>query len=115
MSLAKKRKEGSNMVINYNPSEITFTATLSGLTKTLDNGMHKIYKKEMLKRMGVEKIIQNDKAVIVVLTNGNKGVAICDGQDYFDPLIGFSVAYAMAVGTKGNKKQFKNNVEKILK
>jgi len=104
-----------NTVGLLNNRETIFTATLSGLTKTLDNGIHKIYKKEMLKRMGVKKIIQNDKAVIVVLTNGIKGVAICDDEDYFDPLIGFSVAYAMAVGTKGNKKQFKNNVEKILK
>jgi len=104
-----------NTVGLLNNRETIFTATLSGLTKTLDNGIHKIYKKEMLKRMGVKKIIQNDKAVIVVLTNGIKGVAICDDEDYFDPLVGFSVAYAMAVGTKGNKKQFKNNVEKILK
>ena len=73
-----------------------------------------IYKKEMLKRMGVDRAIVNDKAVIVFLTNGDKGVAVCDENDYFDPMVGFSVAYAMAVGTKGNKTQFKKNLKKVL-
>jgi hypothetical protein len=73
-----------------------------------------IYKKEMLKRMGVDRVIVNNKAVIVFLTNGDKGVAVCDENDYFDPMVGFSVAYAIAVGTKGNKTQFKKNLKKVL-
>lgn len=68
---------------------------------------------QLLKQMGVEQVIFNDKATIVILTTGEKGVAIKSEDDHFDPIIGFSTAYAMAEGTKGNKTQFKKLVNKL--
>ncbi len=74
----------------------------------------RIYHKEMLKNMGIKEVIFNDYATVVILNNGNKGVAKRSMEDIYDPIIGISVAYAIAIGTKGNKSWFKENVQKLL-
>lgn len=84
------------------------------LVEEKENTM-KVYSKKMLEQMNVERVIFNNRATIVFLKNGNKGVAVCSEDDHNDPVVGFSVAYAVAVGTNGNKKQFKENVVKLEK
>ena len=69
--------------------------------------------KDLLINMGVDRVIFNDDATIVYLNTGEKGVAKRAVDDEFDPVVGFCVAYAMAEGTSGNKKQFKNLVNKL--
>jgi len=107
--------------IKYMGAKKLFDINYQGVTFTIKNKDEEdkknrtIYKKEMLKRMGIERVIKNDKAVIIFLEDGTKGVALCDKDDHFDPVVGLSVAYAMAVGTNSNKKQFKENVSKIVK
>lgn len=68
---------------------------------------------KLLERMGVKEVIFNDNATIVILTTGEKGVAKKSKDDTFDPIIGFSAAYAIAEGTQGNKTQFKKLVNKM--
>lgn len=68
---------------------------------------------QLLKTMGIEKVIFNKDATIVYLSTGEKGVAKRSKDDEFDPVIGLSVAYAMAEGTRGNKSQFKKLVNKL--
>ena len=69
--------------------------------------------KDLLDNMGIEKVIFNENATIVCLTTGEKGVAVRSQDDHFDPVIGFSVAYTIAKGTKGNKSRLKELVNKM--
>ena len=78
-----------------------------------ENKMKKISKTKMLKNMGVERVIFNGRATIVFLEDGTKGVAVADEKDAYDKSVGLAMAYAVAKATQGNKKQFKENVEKL--
>ena len=70
--------------------------------------------KDLLHQLGIERVIFNDNATIVYLTTGEKGVAIRSQTEEFDPVIGLSVAYALAEsGT--SKKKFKELVNKAYK
>ena len=69
--------------------------------------------KDLLDNMGIEKVIFNENATIVYLTTGEKGVAVRSQNDSFDPVVGFSVAYAIAEGTRGNKRQFHHLVSSM--
>ena len=69
--------------------------------------------KQLLDHMGIEKVIFNENATIVQLTTGEKGVAVRSLDDIFDPVVGFSVAYALAEGTRGNKRQFHHFVSSM--
>jgi hypothetical protein len=80
-----------------------------------NNKSEGIFTKQMMKQMGIERIIFNDEATIVFLKNGNKGVAVQGTRDEADRLIGLSVAYAIAVGTDGNKSQFRKNIIQLEK
>jgi len=71
--------------------------------------------KHLLKQMGIERVIFNEDATIVFLTTGEKGVAIRSSDDEFDPVIGLSVAYAIAKGTRGSKSKYKELVAKLHK
>jgi len=77
--------------------------------------INKVYTKQMIEKMGIERVIINNEATIVELTDGRKGVAVRDGDDCDDVLVGFAVAYAYAVGTDGNKSQMKANMRKLDK
>lgn len=68
---------------------------------------------------GVDKVIFNDKTVIVY-TDGSKGVSTCSEDDYYDPFVGFCVAYANAKffnngdrNTPGNKSKLKQLIHKL--
>jgi len=78
--------------------------------KAVEKG-EKTMSKEMLKNLGVSKVIFNGKTTIVFLEDGTKGVAQCGTLDSNDPLVGFSIAYTLAKATKGNKRQFKENIQ----
>ena len=89
-----------------------------GASQTQNKGegkMRKIYHKEMLKKMGIEQVIHNEKATIVILNDGRKGVAVRDKNELEYTPFGFAIAYAYAMGTDGNKSQFKKNLKKIIK
>ena len=72
---------------------------------------------------GVEDIIFNGTTVIVY-ANGGKGVSTCSKDDYFDPFVGFCVAYANCIffqedqprgeHTNGNKSKFKKHIKRIF-
>ncbi len=83
--------------------------------KPSQNKGDKIMSKEMLKSMGVKKVIFNGSTTIVFLDDDTKGVAQCGKMDSNDPLVGFSVAYANAKATSGNKRQFKDNIDYMVK
>jgi len=85
------------------------------MQKKEDNKMRKIYHKEMLKKMGIKQVIHNNDATIVILNDGRKGVAVRDKSEDDYPAFGFAMAYAYAMGTDGNKGQFKKNMKKIIK
>lgn len=78
-----------------------------------ETGMDKTYTKEMLFNLGIDRIIFNDRATIVFLNDGTKGVSVCSKDDHNDPLVGLSVAYTVAKATQGNKSQFKKNCDKL--
>jgi len=84
-------------------------------TTTYSKTKQEVYTiKHLLKQLGIEKVIFNEKATIVYLTTGEKGVAIRSDTEEFDPVIGLSVAYALAEsGT--SKKRFKQIIEKEYK
>ena len=77
--------------------------------------MRKIYPKEMLRKMGIKDVIHNDDATIIILNDGRKGVAVRDKNEPEYTPFGFAMAYAYAMGTDGNKSQFKKNLKKIIK
>ena len=70
--------------------------------------------KDLLNHLGIEKVIFNDNATIVYLTTGEKGVAIRSQTEEFDPVIGLSVAYALAESGI-SKKKFKELINKAYK
>lgn len=74
-----------------------------------------IYTKEMMDKMGVDRVLYNGAATIVWLKDGRKGVAVQSSEDHPDRNVGFAMAYAYAMGTDGNKSQFKKNVAKMQK
>jgi len=83
--------------------------------KILMHNLRKITKNEtILERMGVEKVIFNDNATIVILTTGEKGVAIKSKSDEYDSTVGFAMAYAYAVADYDSKAQFKKELGKIV-
>jgi len=67
--------------------------------------------KEMLKNMGIKKVIFNGKTTVVYLKDGRKGVAHCGSEDEFDPTVGLSVAYAEAMCKCSSKKELKGIVK----
>ena len=65
----------------------------------------------------VEHVIINDKAVVVTLTDGRRGVAKCQENDEFDPYVGFVLAYYKSKNNKNYKlketlERFINNTNK---
>jgi hypothetical protein len=80
-----------------------------------NNKSEGIFTGQMIEKMGIEKVIFNDDATIVFLKDGRKGVAVQSASDDADRLIGLSVAYAIAVGTDGNKSQFRKNIIQLEK
>lgn len=88
---------------------------IKGLFESNPHLFHKEIKsiKDLLCHMGIDKVIFNENATIVYLTTGEKGVAIRSPEDTFDPIVGFSVAYAIAEGTRGNKRQFHHLVSSM--
>lgn len=89
--------------------------TKGGNNMNKNNKSEPIYTKKMIENMGIETILFNDEATVVVLTDGRKGVSVVDSTDDPDRLVGIAVAYAYAVGTNGSKTQFKKNMVKINK
>jgi len=73
------------------------------------------YTKQMMDKMGVDRVLYNGAATIVWLTDGRKGVSVQSIDDHQDRNVGFAMAYAYAVATDGNKSQFKKNVAKMEK
>jgi len=80
-----------------------------------NNKSEGIFTRQMMENMGIERVIFNDEATIVFLNDGRKGVAVQSTLDEADRVIGLAMAYAFAVGTDGNKSQFKKNIEQLNK
>lgn len=106
-TLKKCKSDGIFTTLNYT----NYFASI--LTGSLRNKEVRSFK-DLLHQLGIERVIFNDNATIVYLTTGEKGVAIRSQNEEFDPVIGLSVAYALAEsGT--SKKKFKELVNKAYK
>jgi len=51
----------------------------------------------------IKRVIVQNKAVIVILRNGDKGISTCSQDDTFDPYVGFTIAYYKAKQSKNYK------------
>ena len=71
------------------------------LDKALDN-LRKIVNGQRVDCLpsDVDKVIINDKKVIVNLTDGRKGIASLSGEDEMDTYTGFTIAYYKAKNAK---------------
>lgn len=79
---------GGGSKFENHPNQITSEAFIKAV-KNLDE--------TSIPEMGIKKVIKNEPAVIVILEDGTKGVAVCGKKDTFDLEVGFALAYTRAI------------------
>lgn len=70
----------------------------------------------LLSDLGIREVIFNNNVTVVVVDDGtehgSKGVSKRSDEDYYDPIIGFSIAYMLAKANQnGNKHYVKDRID----